>query len=440
MRLLRLFKRDIVHESRSWVQQGLISEDQAKSICSQYDVDYGLEQDHNYAYRILVTLAYVFIGLAVITLIGANWEDIPRALRMWGLIGITMLIHAFGCISYKNGDHSKAKSFFLLGNFAYGASIVLIAQTYHLGEHMPDGIFWWALGSLPFGLLLNSASLMLFSLLLSVIWFFVESSMGFYPTLFPIFILSSLWVLKNGARSLLLFLGIIGSAGLWIEYSLAHLWRDGLHYHFQAEHIVVSSVLFCLVYTIGHKLNKSESVSGQDYGALLGLWCLRFAFAVLIFLSFEHPWEELIEANWEHTGSMSVIAAFFAGLALVLAKQVDRIKVVSSWLVLIFLATFSVINISSSVAIYLQIATNLILIAFGVGLILRGINNGISHYFYLGVFSILITAFMRYVDLVGNYIGGAILFLVFAGILLSAAKFWQHKMSLKGINSGSDQA
>ena len=32
---------------------------------------------------------------------------------------------------------------FFLGNLFYGASIILVAQIYHLGEHMPDGVFWW---------------------------------------------------------------------------------------------------------------------------------------------------------------------------------------------------------------------------------------------------------------------------------------------------------
>lgn len=438
MRLLRLFKRDLAHEARNWVQKGHIDETQARSICGEYGVEYGQENDHNFGYGVLVSLAYIFIGLAVITLIGANWEDIPRAIRMWGLIGTTMLIHTLGCLAFRDGNEASAKRFFLLGNFVYGAAIILIAQTYHLGEHMPDGIFWWALGSLPFGILLKSGTLTLFSLLLSIIWFFVETSMGFYPTLFPIFILSGLWLLMNGVKSLLVFLTVIGSIGLWIEYSLAHLWRDGLHYHFQAEHVVVSSVLFCLVYAVSHRLSKSHSVAGQDYGALLGLWCLRFAFAVMIFLSFEHPWEELIEANWEHSRSMVFISALIGALALWLAKQVDRLIVVGTWLATIMVATIAVINSAEADAIYLQVATNLVMIALGVGLILKGINNGISHYFYLGVFAILLTAFMRYIDLVGNYIGGAILFLIFAGILLGAAKYWKYQISLNTNNSGRD--
>ena len=69
--------------------------------------------------------------------------------------------------------------------------------------------------------------------------------------------------------------------------------------------------------------------------------------------------------------------------------------------------------------------TNLLLMGTGVWLIVRGINNRISHYFFLGVATILVTALLRYVDLIGDYVGGALLFLVFAALLLGAARYWK---------------
>ena len=39
--------------------------------------------------------------------------------------------------------------------------------------------------------------------------------------------------------------------------------------------------------------------------------------------------------------------------------------------------------------------------------------------------TILLIALVRYIDLIGDYIGGAILFIVIAAVLLGAAKFWK---------------
>lgn len=73
----------------------------------------------------------------------------------------------------------------------------------------------------------------------------------------------------------------------------------------------------------------------------------------------------------------------------------------------------------------LQISDNIVLIGLSIWLIVKGINKGISHYFFLGVFSILTTGLLRYVDLMGDYIGTAILFAVFSVILLSSARYWK---------------
>ena len=153
----------------------------------------------------LISLGYLFIGLALITLIGANWDDIPRAVRMAGLIAVTMATHGFALKKYASGDENSSYGFFFLGNLFFGASIILIAQIYHLGEHMPDGVFWWALGTLPIGLLTKNTWLTLFSLALSILWFFMEMKYGFYGVLFPIFILASAWILIQGKQNIFFF-------------------------------------------------------------------------------------------------------------------------------------------------------------------------------------------------------------------------------------------
>ena len=86
MQLIRLLKKDLAHETTVWVEQGIISRDQAHSICQHYGVDYDTLQTGQGAYRLLVALGYVFIGLAIVLLIGGNWEVIPREVRAAGLV------------------------------------------------------------------------------------------------------------------------------------------------------------------------------------------------------------------------------------------------------------------------------------------------------------------------------------------------------------------
>ncbi len=78
-------------------------------------------------------------------------------------------------------------------------------------------------------------------------------------------------------------------------------------------------------------------------------------------------------------------------------------------------------------AVMLQVIYNLLAVGLGIWLIHRALGLGISHYFFLGIALILFTALLRYADLIGDYIGGAVLFAVCAGVLIGSAKFWRQQ-------------
>lgn len=433
MRLIRLLKNDIAREAAEWVDEQLITQAQAENICSRYDVDYHQVKNHSFAYNVLIGLGYLFIGLALITLLGANWDELPRELRMFGLIAITIGTQSLSLRQYLKGNLASATNGFLLGNMFYGAAIILIAQIYHLGEHMPDGIFWWALGCIPFAILTTSRILTVQSMVLALIWFFVESSMGFYPALFPLFIISSLIVLIRGKQSILLLLTFIFSVGLWVEYSLSALWQDSHYFNFKVEHLAVSVSLFIFSYAFSHWLRLRKSVNAKDYAAVIALWSLRFTLIVMLILSFEEPWRALIKESWPHVFSMASIVIALSVMSLLVVAKTTKMKFIAA-LVVAYLSILTLVVSATNTeqAIIFQVLSNILLVIGGVILILKGVNAGTSHYFFLGVMCILLTAMMRYADLVGNYIGGAILFMVFSALLLGAAKYWKHITEQEG--------
>ncbi len=59
-------------------------------------------------------------------------------------------------------------------------------------------------------------------------------------------------------------------------------------------------------------------------------------------------------------------------------------------------------------------------------------QSNISHYFYAGVLAILTTGLLRYIDLIGDYIGASILFAIIAAILLLTAKYWKNHHAKAG--------
>ena len=246
MRLIRLLKNDLAKEATEWVEKEIITSKQAEQICARYGIDYNNQSKRSLGYFVLVSLGYLFIGLSIITLLSANWDQIPRSTRMIGLILATLGINLLALRKFRNGEKTASIGFFFLGGLLYGASIMLIAQIYHIGEHYPDGIFWWAMGVLPIAVLMESSLIMLLAVGLGFIWFFVESSLHYYPTLFPVFLAATAWHIFRVKQSNILFLVLVAGVGFWAEYFLSWGLGDFQRYSVGAENISLVIGMFIL--------------------------------------------------------------------------------------------------------------------------------------------------------------------------------------------------
>lgn len=427
MRLIRLLKYDLAKEASEWVAESIISSAQAEAICARYGVDFHDQNKQSYGYFILVSLAYLFFGLAILTLIGANWQDIPRAVRMSGLIALTLATNLIGVYKAAKQQNAAAIGSFFLGGLFYGASIMLIAQIYHIGEYFPDGIFWWAAGILPIALLMESSLLMLLSSVLGFIWFFTETAHDFYPLSFPLLLTVIAWHCFRIKQSNLLFMLLVGGFVLWVEYSFSWIIGDLQRFKAGADNVSLGVGAFMVLYAISKCLLEKTETTYADYGVLLAVWTLRFTLVTLLIFSFEGPWKDLIRAEWRLPHLSQALAVVLSSAAILMVHAARKpIVAISALSVLYLAAIFSLMGLEErDYAVVYQIVDNIALIAAGIWLIVRGLDHGISHYFFLGIGTILLTGLLRYIDLVGDYIGAALLFSVFAVILLSSAKYWK---------------
>ncbi|MEN6439090.1 MAG: DUF2157 domain-containing protein [Syntrophobacter sp.] len=438
MRLIRLLKHDLGREISLWAEEGVISTAQAEEICSRYGLDYRNLGRRSFGYQMLVGLGYLFIGLALITLIGANWDEIPRAVRMWGMILLTLGANLLGLIRFRRGQISAAVNWLFLGALFYGASIMLIAQIYHIDEHYPDGIFWWAMGVLPVAILMKSALLMLLAVNLGFIWFFVESFLDFYPVVFPIFLAAAAWYVCRAKQSNTLFLTLVAGVGLWTEYTLAWLLSDKPGFHVGGENVALGVGLFFAFDGLSKWLAGSKnSTSAADYGALLGLYVLRFTIITLFIFSFHYPWTAIISTGWKMPIPAFAISFLLCASAVWLAYKAEESIVSTAVFALLFLVgLLAIMQVEGKeYARSFQFADNIVLVGTGVWLITRGVQSSISHYFYLGVMTILTTGLLRYIDFIGDYVGTAILFAILAAILLGTARYWKSRMANTGTTS-----
>lgn len=426
MRLIRLLKHDLAREASDWVEQDIISADQARIICQRYGSDYPPPNRSKLGYRALLLLGYLFLGLAAITLVGANWDEMPRWLRMAGLVTLTAGVQGYATRQWFKGAHESACGLYFLGNLLYGVSIILIAQIYHLGEHMPDGVYWWALGCLPFALLCRSSWLMVQTFVLALIWFNLEVSMGYPALSMPLFLISAVWILVVARQNTLLFIITAFSISYWLETSLAFWWSPSNNPTIHVEHLFVGAGLLLFGSAIAKHLQNRLDDRAKDYGLFLQLWCMRGALVILFFLSFEGAWRALYRDSWHNYLSAVAVVLLLVLAAIALVRQQAK--------ALLPIAVCGVALIATSVQVVyspiplspvaLQIASNLLLVVVGIWLIINGIQQNISVYFFTGITVLLITALLRYFDLIGDYVGAAALFTVFALLMLGAARYW----------------
>ena len=87
-----------------------------------------------------------------------------------------------------------------------------------------------------------------------------------------------------------------------------------------------------------------------------------------------------------------------------------------------------------NVAWVFVVAVNLLALLSAIVLIQEGLKRGLTQYFYSGIVLILLLALMRYLDLFGDYLGAAAMFLVAAAVLYGAARFWRRQQNQEAVS------
>lgn len=169
----RKFLKRLQRELPMWVERGWVREGADRAILEHVAAQSRIFQLQTYAVAILGAL---LVGAGMITFIAANWSLMPKAVKLLILFGSMWGIYAAAghLLSRKRMPH-LGQALLLLGVIAYGANIMLIAQTYHIDSHFPNGVMLWALGALLTAYLTGSQAPLVAALVLGTIWSGLES-------------------------------------------------------------------------------------------------------------------------------------------------------------------------------------------------------------------------------------------------------------------------
>lgn len=190
-------KRDIAR----WVEQGLI--DAATADALSRDVDMSRRASFGFG-MVLAVLAAILFGAAILLFVAANWEAMPRLARVALLFSTIAVGYVGGALLKLRGHEALGEALWLIGAGAFGGSIALIGQMYHLPGDEAGAVLTWCLGTGLASAALRSAPLTAAAVALAAAWLFMRGSGAWngegFPHLF-LLIAAALWLISYWADS-----------------------------------------------------------------------------------------------------------------------------------------------------------------------------------------------------------------------------------------------
>jgi uncharacterized membrane protein len=215
----------LTRELEHWRWLNLLDDRQASAIAALY------EPARERFLQVFMGLGAMLVGLGLLSYIAANWMDLGRALKVAIIIGGYALSMAAAYRFEPSYPHG-ARAFLLIGGFAYGAGIFLIAQMFHEGGAITDALFWWIAGIAPACLLFKDRMQLLLIQAISLVYFYFQcfSSgwrfLGYHDAWASPW---SWWSLYMFLRTLAYFQPLAVLAGIWLLWRYGARWRTGLH-------------------------------------------------------------------------------------------------------------------------------------------------------------------------------------------------------------------
>ncbi|UGY08813.1 DUF2157 domain-containing protein [Phyllobacterium pellucidum] len=135
-----------------WQRDGLIDETTAERLRKDMD-----GRGHGLGLGgVLAVLGAVLLGAAIVSLVAANWELMPRLVRLGLIISVIGAGYIGGAWRASLGDRIFSEALYLIAAITFGAGIGLVGQMYHLSGDTTDAALLWVAGTMVAALLLRS--------------------------------------------------------------------------------------------------------------------------------------------------------------------------------------------------------------------------------------------------------------------------------------------
>lgn len=203
--------RWLLEQLPQWERDGILTADAARTLRERYATQQAAaDAQPGVAQIAMGALGALLIGAGLIAVIGYNWDDFSRPVRLSFAFLPLLAAQIASFRVLQRGEAVAAwvrESAALLQTFAAGACIAIVSQIYNLGGEWPDFLFWWMLLSLPLVWVLRSHAVAIFYLIAIAMWSVNQIERGNpwhdSPLLYPVLLLGLLpfwpgWPPKRG--------------------------------------------------------------------------------------------------------------------------------------------------------------------------------------------------------------------------------------------------
>ncbi|MBY6038011.1 DUF2157 domain-containing protein [Fictibacillus nanhaiensis] len=380
-------------EGQKWVEDKIITSEQLDLLVARYPDT----KEQSKITGILPILASVLIAIGILSFIASNWSEIPPFARLSLLIFIMISFYTAGDRYLKKGHEALGTSLNLLGIVSFGASIILLGQTFHLSAVDARLFVFWSLPAVYY-LYRDRSKLYLFLLAALTIGGQIYSLNEF-----------------QSFSYLLLFLFITCIGGFVFLYPRkleTELFTIGLSTQIFILLIVKDfNLLWFLLfgfalYTAGSWVHKSVfKQSFKRLGTIIGF---GFAYGLYFFLT-----NEIVSDFEPH--KIYYLSVFILILALsIYAKRAEN-TFLSIWELLIFLPYFFLVELTDALAVGLLYL--IVMFVYSGFMLAAGYRSENRAQINFGIVLFLLVCLMGYFNLAWAFMPKSIFFLI-GGILL----------------------
>lgn len=112
----------------------------------------------------------ICLALAVAAFVAANWEAIPRAVKLTGIAVLLLAAHGFAAAMAARGQRTVADLATMFATLVFVSGLALVGQIYHLPSDWAGGALLVAVGALAAAWLCGSRSSLVVAAVASLAW------------------------------------------------------------------------------------------------------------------------------------------------------------------------------------------------------------------------------------------------------------------------------